>query len=572
MLIAYYYYSVLKRRENRLQDELAGMKELLSSLVGGPLLLQEWERQWAARQAAQTMDDELDSNEFDSEMEDEDDDEDRPRKKPKPSPVVAAAKLEVKRRAKPAVVGTGVTPEERPKKRGRPPKTLAAAGKPQVSTPANQITFTPMPHNVPTIQAPVPPAQQQANQQQFSFVPGFPQQQKRPAVLLASFVFLSFFKPSPRASVIVTEEATNHSHIGQVLGDDGRFGQVVEQSWSHSVLHIVHTAVMIALFMALVVSVVPGRWRAKAWRWATKAFYTPAVVADDNEAIEDEVVPLKERAERELKANGTAKSKVKVFNAFQAQSTRSAEELALMALLRFSTKQSHALELWEEASLIRSKHQPYYAALEMPLPQAVELVQSSSQSDPRSPLMIIASKVVESNMERMFKDAFVDEVISVCETKPEAARRLPSRRTRDDLVKLAVGMGGRPAEYVKQWNVVFSGQYSKILESNPASSDDAAFALIKALSLIRRLFPTTAQNTSDGLPSPPPSPLLQEEQVKMERFLRVSLDAKIFHCYGSKESGQVDKEVSRAKDMLISKLSHAARLRRLAILEGEERE
>ena len=47
--LAYMPCSVLKRRENRLKREQAGLRSLISGLVGGPALLREWEREWLSR-------------------------------------------------------------------------------------------------------------------------------------------------------------------------------------------------------------------------------------------------------------------------------------------------------------------------------------------------------------------------------------------------------------------------------------------------------------------------------------------------------------------------------------------
>ena len=63
------YNSVLKKREHRLKREQEGLKSLLSGLVGGPLLLQEWEREWRERFGGPETD------EVEGELDDADDDE-----------------------------------------------------------------------------------------------------------------------------------------------------------------------------------------------------------------------------------------------------------------------------------------------------------------------------------------------------------------------------------------------------------------------------------------------------------------------------------------------------------------
>ena len=46
------YIRVLKKRENRLKAEKAGLKTLVAGLVGGLALLKEWEREWRSVLAA----------------------------------------------------------------------------------------------------------------------------------------------------------------------------------------------------------------------------------------------------------------------------------------------------------------------------------------------------------------------------------------------------------------------------------------------------------------------------------------------------------------------------------------
>ena len=45
------YIQVLKKRENRLKAEQAGLNTLIAGLVGDPALLKEWERDWRQRLA-----------------------------------------------------------------------------------------------------------------------------------------------------------------------------------------------------------------------------------------------------------------------------------------------------------------------------------------------------------------------------------------------------------------------------------------------------------------------------------------------------------------------------------------
>lgn len=281
----------MKRRENRLNDELTSLKTLVSSLVGGPRLLDEWERQYAARVAASAVEEEIDTGEFDSDDEnDEEDDEERPRKKAKLTNVPIPPPTKPKKAAK---VVTPATPvEERPKKRGRPRKD---ASKPVQFAPISHALGTPTP--VPIVSQQTASKGQGQGTTTYSFVPGLPQQQKRPALFLASFVFLSFFKPSTR-TVVLHDETNNHLHVGQVLGKKAISAHA--QGWSHEILHVLHTTIMVTLFAALVVSLSPQRWRNKAWRYLGHLLDLQPTLPSNDEEVD--TAPPRERAERELKS------------------------------------------------------------------------------------------------------------------------------------------------------------------------------------------------------------------------------------------------------------------------------
>lgn len=283
------------------------MKDLLSSLVNGPVLVKAFEAEWAVRQAAEAAEDELDSGDMDSDEGDDDESADeRPRKKPKVSTALAPI-APVKPKKAPAsrpnpTSPTAGTEDVRPKKRGRPPKNAAAAAaraspSGSSSSQAQTVHFT-----APISTSPIAHA---GHSQQYSFVPVVPQQQKRPAYLLASFVFLSFFKPSPReVGVVPSDEATNHSHLGRILSsqDENPFGTVLESPWySHPLLHIAHTAIMIALFLALAVSLAPQSIKNKMWRYLNRLSAPSSDVDETSEKDSAEFISPIARAENELK-------------------------------------------------------------------------------------------------------------------------------------------------------------------------------------------------------------------------------------------------------------------------------
>ena len=285
------------------------MKALLNSLVGGPRLLQEWERQWAARQA-EAAEEEMDSNDMDSDdAEDEDSADERPRKKAKtmPAPVPAAAskakKLALKATPPASSPASPITPVVA-KKRGRPSKAAVAARQAAAAAPTSpsQLQFTAPMSADATSQPTSSPAQ-------YSFVPGLPQPKQ--AIFFASFVFLSYFKPAARHVVVSSEDNTNHSHLGRVLSSQdnlsGKIVRVQDSVWhSHPVLHFAHTAVMVLLGVALILSLLPQRKRHRVWRWLSGFFEVPAPAADehttsDSEFSDEELESRLGQAEQMLK-------------------------------------------------------------------------------------------------------------------------------------------------------------------------------------------------------------------------------------------------------------------------------
>ncbi|KAG6846414.1 hypothetical protein H0H93_014089, partial [Arthromyces matolae] len=107
------YIRVLKKRENRLKAEQAGLKSLITGLVGGPALLREWEREWKALFGGEEKDevdgDDADADDDDSD-DDMDDDEDGSRKRkrgkttPSSSDSLPAIKVEKKEKKIPSTV------------------------------------------------------------------------------------------------------------------------------------------------------------------------------------------------------------------------------------------------------------------------------------------------------------------------------------------------------------------------------------------------------------------------------------------------------------------------------------
>jgi hypothetical protein len=163
--------------------EQAGLRSLISGLVGGPALLREWEHEWVSRFGGPERDeatsDVSDDEGADDGESDEDDLNAHPKKRIKSTPKKPVKDIKPKKELTP-----GVVPEKR--KRGRPRKVQP----------------------VPEVEA----AQQQ--QQREGMITSVPIQP--PQYLLAVFAFFSFFN-SPLASY----SRAPPSHTGVVLADSG---------------------------------------------------------------------------------------------------------------------------------------------------------------------------------------------------------------------------------------------------------------------------------------------------------------------------------------------------------------
>lgn len=175
------YIRVLKNREHRLEAEQAGLKSLISGLVGGPALLREWEREWkeifGGAEKDEVADGEADDDDSDDEQDDAEEENGRKRKRAKTA--VAAVKKEKEKKVTPEP--NGAAPEKR--KRGRPRKIIPVAAE-----------------SVPQLQDGLSSPQNQNSAPQY---------------LLATFALFSFFNsPLTSPSSMTTP---SHTHSGSVL-------------------------------------------------------------------------------------------------------------------------------------------------------------------------------------------------------------------------------------------------------------------------------------------------------------------------------------------------------------------
>jgi hypothetical protein len=214
------YIRVLKKRENRLKTEQAGLKSLVSGLVGGPALLREWEKEWKEIYGGaekDEVDDEQEADDDDSDDE-QDDGEDENGRKRKRGKTTATSTVKDKEKKTTAAEPSAPAPEKR--KRGRPRKIIPVASVPvfgQVQDGMDQ-----------------PEAQNQGPVSQY---------------LLATFALFSFFN-SPLTSTS-TSSTSSHTHSGTVLNGPVEAG-VAPWGFQNYVqmFHLLVSVIVLISFMA----------------------------------------------------------------------------------------------------------------------------------------------------------------------------------------------------------------------------------------------------------------------------------------------------------------------------------
>lgn len=221
------YIHVLKKREIRLKHEVAGLRTLLTCLVGGETLLQEFDTNWRARYGSEESDEVAGMSDCDDGDEESEDDP-LPRKKARTA-----------KDSPPSGTSTPTATESAKRKRGRPKKTQTS------------------PETPITTQAPAPA---HMNDQ----LSGSTQ------YLLGAFLFFSLVKPSNepypgRGTPSPYHPSAHHQHVGSVYPtpidashQSGLSG--LYRSWS-PLVHSAHTFLSMVLLLSIVGSMFVRRFR-----------------------------------------------------------------------------------------------------------------------------------------------------------------------------------------------------------------------------------------------------------------------------------------------------------------------
>jgi hypothetical protein len=585
-------FSVLKRRENRLMREQAGLRSLISGLVGGPALLREWEREWVSRFGGPERDeatsDVSDDEGADDGESDEDDLNAHPKKRIKSAPKKPVKDAKPKKELTP-----GVVPEKR--KRGRPRKVQ-----------------------------PVPEAEAAQQQQPEGMTTSIPVQPTQ--YLLAVFAFFSFFN-SPLASY----SRAPPSHTGVVLADSGTLiTPAVSTSpfdW-RELLQALHLVVSSLVFFSILLPFLPKGFprlyslssspnfprTSAAKRTALINALDPAQRGTPNEAaclltalgvypgflglLLSFVIPArggetKTLEHKQLEQRAWVRlAELAVFNStscvfllgitdetlipilgatpfgLRAQAywgmishtpafATSPGDISTRALLIFPIWRARAAALWTRAihaRVVRPFERTVLSAMTVE-EASISLAKASNVN--LSPLGSLAEHNVRKAVARLAGRTFVHAVLcadaqhgdcKVYDTEKDACEEGEWRA----VVDAGRSMGGRSAELVGLLECVRTGMFVRYEDTQP--SDDSADEeehsvrmLLGAIALYRGLFPSGLPGSMGvtAILSPPPSP--SRRNAGLRAALRVALDGEVFYHGGP----ELEEARDRVIDMLV---------------------
>ncbi|KAH9968233.1 hypothetical protein BC827DRAFT_1373375 [Russula dissimulans] len=585
------YIHVLKRRENRLKREQAGLRSLISGLVGGPALLREWEREWVSRFGGPERDEATsDVSDDDGADDGESDDDDvnlHPKKRIKCVPKKPTKDAKPKKETSP-----GIVPEKR--KRGRPRKVqpMAEGG----------------------------PAQQKSQPQETatSPVPAQPTQ-----YLLAVFAFLSFFN-SPLASY----SRPHPIHSGVVLADSGSIIPLAVSTstfgW-RELLQAFHLVVSSLVFFSILLPFLPkGFPRLRSLSSSPKFPRTDAARraalinaldqaqrGTSNEAacllaalgvypgflglLLSFATPTRGRKTKTLEHKQLEQrawvrlAELAVFDRMSCYSyspykafltsslgttsfgrraqaywgmvshtpafSTSPSDLSTLALLIFPIWRARAATLWTRAIHARVVR-PFERAVISSMTVEEGYVDLAKASDVRlSPLGSLAVRHVRRAVANLAGRTFVRAVLGTDAQlgDSEVYEKDAHEEERRAVADAGRSMGGPSMELVGLLERICTGMFVRYEETQSSDDSDVeedergARMLLGAIVLYRGLFPSGLPG-SMGIPvvlSPPPSP--SRRNVGLRAALRLALDGEVFYSGGS----ELEEARDRVIDMLV---------------------
>jgi hypothetical protein len=567
------YIHVLKRRESRLKREQAGLRSLISGLVGGPALLREWEREWVSRFGGPERDEATsdisdDDDGADDGESDADDDNLHPKKRIKGAPKKPAKDPKPKKETNP-----GVVPEKR--KRGRPRKVQPL--------PEGDLT---QPRDVAT--SPVSPQQKQ--------------------YLLAVFSFFSFFN-----SPLTSYSRSSPTHTGVVLADSGVVltpaVPVSTLGW-REVLQVFHLVVSGLVFLSILLPFLPKSLPRLLTLFSSSSNF-PRTDAAKRTALINALDPSRRGTPDEAtllrtalgvypgflgllpsfvapKRGGKTKTlehkqleqrawvrlaELAVFDRTTSLGLRSQaywgmvshtpafatspSDLSTLALLVFPVWRARATTLWARANHARVVR-PFERAVigAMTLEEAFTSL-AKTRNVRLTPLNSLAVRNVRKAVAHVAARTFVDAVLGPDVQLADTEVYDTGKDAREEVERRAVvdagrSLGGRSTELVDLLERVCNGafvRYEEIEHSDDSDANDeerGVRILLSAIVLYRRLFPSALPGSSgvSVVLSPPPSP--SRRNAGLRAALRVALDSEVFYSGGL--------ELEEARDRVIDTL------------------
>ncbi|KAF9003353.1 hypothetical protein BDQ17DRAFT_499758 [Cyathus striatus] len=556
------YIRVLKRREMRLKAEQAGLKMLISGLVGGPALLREWEREWRERFGGEEKDEvegelEVDGDDEDS---DDEDDEEAGRKRKRNKTAAAAVKKEdivkpVKKPAPSPVVSgePGAVPEKR--KRGRPRKVVPPP------VPASTVPLETLAAPQPKVEPVSPQAAPQEDAQMYPpSGEAWTQQGQQPQqYLLAVFALFSFFN-SPFTSNPSSSSVAHH-HSGKVLSAMqpplALAPEIISQftppspssvagSWGWKewaqMFHLVVSVLVLASFAA--------SWIGASARRKVSIKKTVSVGVVRTQAGK-EVDWAREAEECALAGNDddtTLYARYQIYRALSINRVPAGQRATLAIVMQNTSgllgsfARAKARSIWESAksslelaqrkagSLPRPKLAEKLVLEELDVESAATRLQTqpekTEEGNTYGPIEILASQLVHERVKKHLGALFVDTVLGNEEERDAEQKHTNEedlRRTIDTAKEIGGTINDLGRLLERAWRTP-----SAVSVSDVPEGDEDTKALFTALILYPRVFMLDATpRPESALLSPPPSPKSKTEGgVVMD--LRKALGSRVF--------------------------------------------
>ncbi|KAG6810565.1 hypothetical protein H0H92_011321 [Tricholoma furcatifolium] len=580
------YIRVLKRRETRLKAEQAGLKSLVSGLVGGPALLKEWEREWKEMFGGEEKDEVSEENEAEAEDDDSEDDGDeeeegRKRKRGKTTPSPSDGSTQVKQEKKEkkvALAPDGTVPEKR--KRGRPRKVVP-----------------------PPVSAPLPGPVEQAQMQP----------QGSQSYLLATFALFSFFN-SPLTSSSLSTPPT-HVHTGIVLnGSTVPLPTESSGAWSFGyyvqVFHLLVSILVLLSFLSNWAGFKFGPTSLFADHSSSTTFNFSALKptvpeSKERKTLEDWVrlgesyllpessgpaTPTQAQPQPRTPASVSALSRLQVYYNTTSRAAASASDLCTAALTLHGCgtvlgglARARARSAWSSASA-SSKALTVHERLVLETLSVDDAAQRlvSAHSSPfysydsedddgerATPIRVLAATLVRERVRAHLGSLFVGNVRLTSgdaeredtgvDVDADAEERENEEKERRRTIEAAKELGGSVGELGRRlerlWKVPDAAKVEVISDSETAYEEgepDEVEALATVFVLYRKVFSATkAQGcVGDGsstLMSPPPSPGKNEQDSMCDvARLRRALGSRAFE-----ESEALEDARDRVVDMVV---------------------